>query len=441
VKLKALLGRRYDASTKVLNLTNISAEPEIQVLGGAGTTLYDHPKLIRVLCTLCEDAFPTKEARAEAITGIQLGGNGLGSLNIIKPVVWTFPELVNLDLSNNAILRPNQLFGVRNFKKLQHIILTGNPIETTDNTFRAQLIQWFPELKIIDAIPITEAEAGAAKTSRKEIKLPVQPGLWNDDSGIGENFLKEFFVRFDGDRQNMPGMFYDETSQFSISVNTNSLREPGSGATGHKGEWNDWIRQSRNLLRIDHLNARKNRLHTGKFINSCMHFLTETGVTDIANCFAAFPPTQHPEITDLSKWIFESLPIGGLPDPNGPNPVNGLLITVHGELVEFPNDPSKRKSRSFDRTFTLGPNKTGGVRIVNDSLLLRNYGGTQAFPQNQQLGEDQQKTAMIAELQRRTGLNTQYAKMCLEENGWKFEVALEMFQSVKANIPPEAFGS
>jgi nuclear RNA export factor len=135
--------------------------------------------------------------------------------------------------------------------------------------------------------------------------------------------------------------------------------------------------------------------------------------------------------------------MSGLPDPNNPTGGTGLLIVVHGELVEHPNDAAKRKLRSFDRTFTLGPNKIGGVRIVNDELVLRNYGGTRAFPQNAGAvqSEEQQKAAMVTELQRLTGMNAQYAQMCLEQTGWKLEAAVESFQTVKASgtIPQEAF--
>jgi nuclear RNA export factor len=137
------------------------------------------------------------------------------------------------------------------------------------------------------------------------------------------------------------------------------------------------------------------------------------------------------------------MPLHGVPDPSSPTGVNGLLITVHGELLEHPDDPRRQKLRSFDRTFTLGPNKSGGVRVINDALNLRNYGGTTAYPQNQnlQLTEEQQKAAVVAELQRVTGMNAAYAQMCLEQTGWKFEAAVDSFESVKGNIPPEAFVS
>jgi nuclear RNA export factor len=173
------------------------------------------------------------------------------------------------------------------------------------------------------------------------------------------------------------------------------------------------------------------------------NMLTSIGSADIARAFQAFPSTAHPLITDGSKWVFECIPLSGMPDANNPTGVHGLIITVHGELLEHPNDLAKRKLRSFDRTFTLGPNKTGGIRVVNDALILRNYGGTRAFPQNAGAvqSEEQQKAAMVAELQRVTGMNAQYAELCLVQTDWKLEAALESFQTVKASgtIPPEAF--
>jgi nuclear RNA export factor len=257
-----VLSRRYDINNKVLNLTNICAEPEFQGWG-LGQSLYDNPRFIKVLCAMCEDAFKTPEERAAGISGIQLAGNSLGSLNIVKPFVWTFPDLLNLDLSNNNISKVDQLAPIRKYSKLQHIILTGNPIEQHNPDFRNTLIRWFPQLKIIDSSSISEAEAAAAKGSTKDMPLKVAPGLYHDTSGIGENSLKEFFMGFNTDRPQAANFFYDETSQFSLAVNTNSLREPGADTTTQRGEWSDWIRSSRNLLKLDFVHARKIRLHKG----------------------------------------------------------------------------------------------------------------------------------------------------------------------------------
>jgi nuclear RNA export factor len=170
--------------------------------------------------------------------------------------------------------------------------------------------------------------------------------------------------------------------------------------------------------------------------------LTDSGLENIAKAFESYPPTSHPPLTDASKWIVEAMPVPGLPDANGASAgVTGLVITVHGELSEHPRT-TRMKTRSFDRTFTLGPGNTAsGVRVLNDMLLLRSYGGTSAFPgavQAQGQGE-MTREQMVVEVGRLTGLNEAYSAMCLEQTGWRMDAALESFHAVKATIPAEAF--
>lgn len=101
----------------------------------------------------------------------------------------------------------------------------------------------------------------------------------------------------------------------------------------------------------------------------------------------------------------------------------------------------------------------GGVRVVNDLLTIRAYGGAQAFdpdnfeawsadptnnidPTVPQLPPGvtvEMAEQMVVELQKQTGMNLQYAKDCLEAAGWDFQKGLETFGNVKANLGPEAF--
>lgn len=99
------------------------------------------------------------------------------------------------------------------------------------------------------------------------------------------------------------------------------------------------------------------------------------------------------------------------------------------------------KTRSFDRTFTLGPGSTAtGVRVLNDMLTLRSYGGTGAFPGAvQEAQRELSKEDMVREVARLTGMNDAYSAMCLEQTAWRIDAAVDSFRSVKASIPPEAF--
>jgi nuclear RNA export factor len=138
------------------------------------------------------------------------------------------------------------------------------------------------------------------------------------------------------------------------------------------------------------------------------------------------------------------------------------MITVHGEFDEIDGTTGQaKKKRSFDRTFIIGPGGASGVRIVNDMLTVRAYGGAQAFESDhlENWNTDAQQNThdfdaapqlpaglsvemaeqMVAELQKRTGLNVAYSKLCLEQVGWNFEKGLEAFNNVKGTLPADAF--
>jgi nuclear RNA export factor len=161
--------------------------------------------------------------------------------------------------------------------------------------------------------------------------------------------------------------------------------------------------------------------------------------------FQELPPTQHASTAEPKKWMVESFPMAGLPDPSGQSKagVNGLCLVVHGEFYENPQTAAKRRLRSFDRTFVLGPGGSNpeGVVIVSDLMTVRGYGGIKAFEPESSVPKspEEEQAAMVAEVQRQTGMNAQYAAICLEQTNWQLEAALESFQQAKANIPPEAY--
>lgn len=143
--------------------------------------------------------------------------------------------------------------------------------------------------------------------------------------------------------------------------------------------------------------------------------------------------------------MVEAFPMTGLSDPSGQTKegVNGLCVVVHGEFYESPQTPAKRKIRSFDRTFVLGPGGTNpeGIVIVSDLLSVRAFGGVKAFEPESAMPKtvEEEQAAMIAEVQRQTGMNAHYSALCLEQTNWRVEAALESFAQAKGNIPAEAY--
>jgi nuclear RNA export factor len=256
--LKNLLFRRYDTDSKILNLSGILDEPEtVEVLSSKSNTM---SKLFAVFSAICDEAFPTKEARKEGVTGILLGGNKFVSLLPARSLAWEFPEVLNLDVSNNNIQSLDGLNNFRKCTKLRHIILSGNPWEEHAN-FKRDLLKAFPNLQMIDGVAITTVDRELVQQDNRAAPAILQ-GFFADATGLGQKFFQNFFVGFDGDRKALVDYYYDKNSTFSYAINTRALKDPSIKGTTGKNEWDNWIWDSRNLTKLQNHN-RKNRLHKG----------------------------------------------------------------------------------------------------------------------------------------------------------------------------------
>jgi nuclear RNA export factor len=287
----------------------------------------------------------------------------------------------------------------------------------------------FPALTTVDNVPIP-AEALIKPTPPK-----VKPAIFNDAGSIGEGFITLFYQGFDNNRAALVPYYYDTDSKFSYAINMKGLRDPSEPKVLPKGEWSAYTRGSRNLSVLNNPHAKIERLHHG--------------VEGITKAFSEFPATMHPPWGE--KWLIECSTMPGLPDPTGavPHGVNGLRLVIHGEFQEV----ETQKRRSFDRTFILGPGGPNGIRVLNDIMTIRGYGGCSAFqpdapePEVQVvqeapvLSEAQQKEALVMELSKITGMNPQYSLLCMEESSWVPMDAMEKFNISKnaGHLPPEAF--
>ena len=450
--LRGVLERRYNFESKVLDLSALGQDEELNkanIFDKSSTTRKIFPALMRVL----ELSFDTEAERHAAITGVSLASNGLADLTDVTTLSLTLPKLHNLDLSNNNFKGLSSLHAWRKrFYHLQHIILSGNPLEQNEPEYPQEVVKWYPNLRVLNDIQVRTEEELAKKTTPTELPFPIRSPLFQDEGGIAEGFVRTFFAGFDSDRAALAAHYYDDQSDFSFSVNTQAPRDPAATQQTEKQEWDLYIKNSRNLKKISQLPARQNR-----------HF---RGPKAVADAFAALPKTKHPDLaSEARKWMVEAHIQPGVPDPTGQstNGVDGFMITLHGEFDELDATTGQPgKKRSFDRIFIIGPGGPSGVRVVNDMLTVRAYGGTQAFdPDNFEAWNTAAPNAtnnadpsapqlpagitlqiaeqMVVELQKQTGMTLQYAKDCLEQVKWDFEKGLQAFASVKANLPREAF--
>lgn len=442
-KLQSILSQRYIGANKLLKLDALSGDAELVTLG-----MFENReralKTFKGLMAICDGLFKTAQEKRDAIESISLASNGIDDVSQVESVANTFPQLKNLDMSGNQITNMKGMERWKGkFKELETLYVAGNPIEA-DASFQGTLLEWFPKLQIINGTQLRTAEQIAQREEALKPKAIPQSGPdFRDVNGIGENFLVDFFTSYDNDRQGLVSRYYDEGSQFSLAVDTQSVRDANAPAPL---PWAAYLKFSRNLIKITHQNARVQRLFKG--------------AATIFDLWKTLPMTQHPNIkSDMSKYIMDCHPLPGLVDPSGQNPlgVDGLTISVHGEFDEYDSKSGTTGKRSFSRTFILGPGQPGRgqIRVVSDMVSLRAYGelpnvfapqaqapapvpapapapGSTPAPAAAPAGADQaQHQAMLAELCKQTGMVPQYSEMCLTQVAWDFDKALVMFNEKK----------
>ena len=455
--LKSVLSRRYNVDNKLLDLSHLSNDPELVRLGMFNTTSTES-KFFPALMKVCDSIFTSAREKEEAIISVSLANNALSDIRPVTTLSQTFPTLKNLDLSNNQLKDLSILEGWRwKFRKLEQLVVTGNPIEINEPQYKTDILRWYPTLLVLNNEQVrTEQDVKAAATDK--LPLPILGPSFRDEASIAENFVKKFFPAYDSDRSALARGFYDTQSTFSLSINMSAPR-------GHESNkiapWDQYIRRSRNLTKLSNPNAQMSRL--------------QTGIESIRSCFITLPATRHPELlAEPHKWCIECHTIPGLPDPSGQSAsgVGGLIVTVHGEFSEIDVSTAQpTTTRSFDRTFVLGPGGgPSGIRIASDIMVLRAYGGydawtpeeAEAIEQQQAVQQPQlrpqqnpisvpdgfgnpgpgkseeqvQKEALAVELSKVTGMTLEYSGMCLEQSAWNLQDAAVTFEQAKVHFFP-----
>lgn len=453
--LKDFLSRRYNAEMKYLDLRALNKDKELTNIGMFNTSSRES-KFFPALMKVVDAHFTDEKSKEEAIASVSLAENALTSISSVSSLSQTFPALKNLDLSNNQIKNIAALEGWRwKFHKLDHLVLSGNPIETEVPSYQNDIMKWYPLLTKVNNKQVRSPEEVEAAI-RGKLPLPILPASFRDERSISESFVTGFFQTYDSNRDYLIDNLYDANSTFSLSVNTQAPRAIELAGQPVPG-WDSYIRRSRNLMRLSHLPAKVNRLYTGK--------------DNIRDAFATLPHTAHPNLMEeRQKWCIECHTIPGLADltAQSASGVGGMLIIIHGELTEV--DGYSRQGtvkRSFDRTFVLGPGGPFDFKVSSDILVLRSYGGygawqpevgpldgasqTQisyqipvgapegfAMPGFGKSDDVVMKERLTLELSLSTGMTLEWSARCLEHAGWSPPHAMDAFLGSKVCMTQES---
>lgn len=195
------------------------------------------------------------------------------------------------------------------------------------------------------------------------------------------------------------------------------------------------------------------------------------GTEEIRKMWTSLPQTRH-DITNADLWCYDSWPIEtdleiGMP---------GIVACVHGEFEEAGDHERQVIKRSFDRTFVLALDPTGGIKVSNDMLIIRSYSGPRAWQQASQaavpqdpqplqiqvtplpqisqtpptpqaaqplvggavqqpdLNEEQRAKCQL--FSEKSGLTIHYSEMCLRETNWELNDAWSAFQNAQVTSLP-----
>lgn len=429
--MTGVLNKRFFQEAKILDLSRLSEDPDLQAMGIFNSTSTES-KFFPALMRVWDMNFESASKRIESVESVSLASNGLTSISAVTSLAQTLPEVKNLDMSNNDLKDAQSLAGWRwKFRNLEFLDLSGNPF-SADPTFKDTMLKWYPKLRILNNTEVRTAEE-VAESMRTPI--PVQKPYFQDEAQIAENFVSAFFARYDTDRNGLLDAVYDAKSTYSLNVNGWAPRDVRT----ETASWDSYMKKSRNLLKLTHLPARMSRLHVGtENIRELWNSLPQTKHTDML---------AHPE-----EWLIECHPMPGLPDMTGQSPtgVGGLLIMVHGSFEETGQSGNVDR-RSFDRTFVLGPGGgAGGLRVINDALTLRSYGGHEAWNIDANMPVQQpspldgsglaapgkselqvQQEQLIMQMSNKTNMTLPFSEMALSGNGWNMEAALKNFEDLK----------
>ncbi|KAM0329913.1 hypothetical protein ACHAQA_004079 [Verticillium albo-atrum] len=436
-KLTGIMSQRYLTENKLLKLDGLNQDQQLVEMGMLESKDRAE-KLVKVMMKICDDLFKTPKEKIDNIHSISLANNGIDGVAQVEDIAETFPDLLNLDLSGNKIANLSGLMPWKGrLRKLDTLYITDNPIDIADIKIQAALLKFFPKLSNINGQQLTPEHIAELQKFTRPRPIPQHGPDFRDANGIGENFLLEFFVGFDTDRLGLLAKYYDDDSQFSLAVDTNSVRDKDAP---QPMSWSAYIPKSRNLTRITTTSARESRLLTGR----------ET----ILKTWNELPTTKHPDIkADTTKYIMDCHLLPGLADPTGQTAVSldGMVLSVHGQFEEMDKASGQPGLRSFSRSFVLGPGRPGNnaIRVVSDMLSLRAWNAlpnvfvapVAAAPPPVPAQEQELRQAKIAELCKQTLMTPLYSEMCLNDTAWDFDRALAVFNEKKAQLPAEAFAA
>lgn len=384
------LKSRYQPEHKMLNLSNVKQDPNLNAQGFFGSisvTSKFFPALMKVAGDLKLD-----------VVSIDLSNNELQDLQTLTSMAQTFPKLQNLSLQNNQFSRIKVFETWRHkLNFLRELILFNNPIVQTTNpteiqNIKLELMKSFPRLVVLNGEILRNEQALESYLS---FPFPSQQSMFfqDDDSrNLATNFIANYIKLWDSNRAELM-ILYQNESQFSMQVDSSHPYLIDNNSN-NSTDFGYYLTNSRNLTRVSSIKARTEKLAVGQ--------------EQIYKAFQKLPKTHHelfekPDLFSMEAYKFPSL--------------NGIVITLHGSFDEtaqpevdgsmsstpsgprgnsrYHSAPKHKRvpfsKKSFDRTFVVIPGPNGSMIVASDLLLIRPF--TRTFPWDAESASNAQNPA------------------------------------------------
>uniref|UniRef100_A0A8C5QTD8 Nuclear RNA export factor 1 n=1 Tax=Leptobrachium leishanense TaxID=445787 RepID=A0A8C5QTD8_9ANUR len=330
VHLKSCMQKRYDGSQLALDMKSLHNDPDL---------LQNHVDMMlnRRSCMLA--MLQIIEENVPELLSLDLSNNDLLKLDDLRSISTKAPNLKILNLSHNSLKTDRELDKIKGLK-IEQLWLEGNPLCQTfrDKTLYISAVrERFPKLLQLDGQELVPPINFDVETPTL---LPPTKGsyLQNDEiKGLVLRFLQQYFTCYDGeDRQGLLNVYHDEAC-CSLCIPYFQGQNPSRSSLG------EYFKDCRNLKKLKDPSIR-HKLLKHKRLN-IVGFLNE------------LPRTQH----DLNSFVVD---ITAASNTQLCFVVNGIFKEVEG--------PSRDPVRAFSRVFIAVPSNDGGMLLVNDGIFIRN---------------------------------------------------------------------
>ncbi|XP_015373159.1 PREDICTED: nuclear RNA export factor 1-like [Diuraphis noxia] len=158
----------------------------------------------------------------------------------------------------------------------------------------------------------------------------------------------------------------------------------------------------------------------------------------------SYPPPSYQQSTFSS---YQPSPMTVPINPQQPPAYQGSMQTSASQIqqmapaatLNFQSDSQLQSNASLPMFNTISASTTAFPTPSTPSLSVNQLSTEVPVNLIRDTNANPDKLTMIKSFSNESGMNNEWAKKCLEENGWDYAKAASCFSDLKANIPPAAF--